>query len=70
ELDLTRIAALNISSQDDHVPKTFRDLIKRISFDTHILLDQLHGHFDSLADHIQHDSDEDSFEEHHEAESS
>ncbi|CAG7816795.1 unnamed protein product [Allacma fusca] len=52
----------------DTAPTTFKEVIKRISDDTHILLDQLHGRLDSLGNYIKdvkHDSDDTSAEDHH-----
>ncbi|CAG7720512.1 unnamed protein product [Allacma fusca] len=57
-----------ISIFKDTAPKTFKEVIKRISDDTHILLDQLHGRLDSLGNlfkDVKHDSDDTSAEEHH-----
>jgi hypothetical protein len=75
KLDFSRIgAALNSTYHHDHSPKTVRELVKRISEDTHILLDQLHGHLDSTGHHIKaaaqgSQSGEDSVEDGHEEKS-
>ncbi|CAG7731477.1 unnamed protein product [Allacma fusca] len=57
-----------ISAYKHQSPMNFEDLIRRISDDTHILLDKLHGRVDVFGAYnkdIPHDASDESAEDHH-----